>query len=89
MLKLPEVLTQASAEACLAGLRSKARDIPAERVVVDASDLRVFDSSALSVLLALRRSCAAEGKFLSVRGIPGRLGDLAKLYGVDGLFSHS
>jgi phospholipid transport system transporter-binding protein len=89
MLKLPEILTQNCAMECLAGLTARVRDIHAERVVVDASDLRVFDSSALSVLLALRRACASEGKFFSVRGVPGRLGDLAKLYGVDGLFSRS
>jgi phospholipid transport system transporter-binding protein len=83
-LALPQTLTQAQATACLAGLRAQAG---AGAVQVDASALRQFDSSALSVLLALRRDCLARSQGFAVKGMPARLGQLAALYGVDGLLS--
>lgn len=51
-------------------------------VVADASALRLFDSSALAVLLACRREALAAGKTFSVQGLPSRLRQLATLYGV-------
>ncbi|QDL53541.1 STAS domain-containing protein [Rhodoferax aquaticus] len=84
MLSLPATLTQNDASACLeqltAGLRSEAA-----QVVVDAARLRSFDTSALAVLLALRRECARAGKHFTVQGLPQRLRDLASLYGVESL----
>ncbi len=61
-----------------AGLRAQ----PDPEVVVDASALSRFDSSALAVLLEFRRETLAAGKRFLVRGLPTRLGDLAALYGV-------
>ena len=51
-------------------------------VVVDASALQTFDSSALAVLLACRRESLAAGKIFSVQGLSPRLRQLATLYGV-------
>jgi phospholipid transport system transporter-binding protein len=51
-------------------------------VVIDATALSRFDSSALAVLLELRRETMALGKVMSIRGLPTRLGDLAALYGI-------
>jgi len=58
-------------------------------VVVDAAPLQRFDSSALAVLLELRRVCLAAGKSLVVQGMPVHLGDLAALYGIEGLLPQS
>jgi phospholipid transport system transporter-binding protein len=84
VLSLPATLTHDHAKACLvqltAGLPSEAA-----QVVVDAGLLRSFDTSALAVLLELRRECARAGKLFAVRGLPQRLRDLASLYGIEGL----
>jgi phospholipid transport system transporter-binding protein len=54
---------------------------------VDAAPLSSFDSSALAVLLAVRRECARAGKLFAVKGLPDRLRDLAALYGIEGLLT--
>ncbi|MFZ3126711.1 MAG: STAS domain-containing protein [Rhodoferax sp.] len=84
MLRLPEELTHAQARACLTELTAGMRT-EASPVVVDAMPLRRFDSSALAVLLELRRACLRAGKSLAVQGLPQHLDDLATLYGIEGL----
>ena len=54
-------------------------------VVVDASNLQRFDSSALAVLLECQRAAQAWGKPFELRGAPAKLAALARLYGVDAL----
>lgn len=51
-------------------------------VVVDASALSQFDSSALAILLECRRLALAAGKVFSVQGASGQLMQLADVYGV-------
>ena len=84
MLRLPTELTHDLATACLTQLVA---GVGAETspVVVDAKPLQRFDSSALAVLLELRRTCLRSGKTLVVQGLPRHLGDLATLYGIEGL----
>ena len=55
--------------------------------MVDGASLQRFDSSALAVLLELRRECARVGKQFAVQGLPKRLRDLAALYGIEGLLT--
>jgi len=55
--------------------------------VLDASGLQAFDSSALAVLLTLRRRAQAQGGVLQVQGMPERLQGLAALYGVADLLA--
>ena len=81
MLQLPEVLTQTTATACM-GVQLSALSEVSGKAVVDASRLETFDSVALAFLLELRRSALAQGKTFEVSGIPERLSDLARLYGV-------
>lgn len=50
--------------------------------VLDAAPLLQFDSSALALILGLRRHCQAAGRSLQVQGLSERLQGLAKLYGV-------
>ena len=56
-------------------------------VMLDAASLRVFDSSAVAVLLELRRQLRAEGKTLQVSHWPSRLESLMGLYGVGELLA--
>ena len=84
MLTLPDQLTHGQATACLAGLVANLA-VETAPVQVDAAALRHFDSSALAVLLELRRACAGAGKPMVVRGLPTGLRDLAALYGVEAL----
>ncbi len=52
---------------------------------VDASALQHFDSSALAVLLECRRLADAQGRKIRVCNAPAKLGQLARLYGIDEL----
>lgn len=87
MLALPNELTQVQATACLAGLVQALSTETGPEVVVDASALTRFDSSALAVLLACRRQALTIGKKFAIHGLPKRLADLAALYGVDPLLA--
>lgn len=89
MLVLPAELTHAQANTCLAMLREAARAAQAEMVLVDASALVRFDSSALAVLLECRRDALHDGKSFAVRGLAPRLRELAHLYGVAELLSEA
>lgn len=84
MLRLPQELNHASANACLAQL-TEGLVAESAQVVVDAQPLQHFDSSALAVLIEFRRACARAGKGLAVQGLPQRLRDLSALYGVEEL----
>ena len=59
----------------------------ADALTIDASALREFDSSALSVLLALERSAQQRGIGLVMHGLPAKLRALAEVYGVDTLLA--
>jgi phospholipid transport system transporter-binding protein len=87
MLTLPSVLTQIQASDCLEKLTQDVRREVQKQVVVDAALLNSFDSSALAVLLAIRRECARAGKLFAVKGLPDRLRDLATLYGIESLLT--
>ena len=85
MLVLPSELTHAQARACLQMLQQGLRAESGPAVVVDASGLQVFDSTALAVLLEVRRDALSGGRSFAVQGLTRRLADLAALYGVDEL----
>jgi phospholipid transport system transporter-binding protein len=85
MLQLPATLTHTQAQQCLQALKADVQREQDSQVVVDAGLLNNFDSSALAVLLALRRECARYGKQFAVQGVSERLKNLAVLYGVDRL----
>ncbi len=82
MLVLPKELTHSEANACLRMLVQGMRSQTGADVVVDATGLSQFDSSALAVLLEFRRESLALGKRFAIRGLPPRLHDLAALYGI-------
>ena len=80
MLTLPATLTYRQALDVRQALSAQTNTLPA--VVLDASALKQFDSSALAVLLACRRQAIATGKNFEVHGLPEKLTQLAGLYGV-------
>jgi phospholipid transport system transporter-binding protein len=84
VLALPTVLTHAQADPCLQQLSAAIVASP-KQVVLQAQALQDFDSSALAVLLELRRACLRLGKQLHIEGAPERLMHLAALYGVGAL----
>ena len=85
-LKLPPTLMHEQADACLSlwvsQLQVQVLASQPAPVLVDASALHDFDSSALAVLLGLRRVANALGRTVQVTGMPARLRELATLYGV-------
>ena len=52
------------------------------RIVVDASPLNDFDSSAIALLLQAQRQAQAGGRSLRVQSPPRAMVELATLYGV-------
>ena len=82
---MPTTLLHDQADACLAQWASQLAQWPTALppvVALDASGLAEFDSSALAVLLGLRRVLTQQGSALRVEGITPRLRELANLYGV-------
>jgi phospholipid transport system transporter-binding protein len=86
LLALPAKLVLAAASESLASLSQLVDTLPSGApAVLDAGALVQFDTSALAVLLALRRHCAGQGRRLQTVNFPPRLAGLAKLYGVEAL----
>jgi phospholipid transport system transporter-binding protein len=85
-LALPPSLTLAESAEVQAALRTQcACSASVSALVVDASALQTFDSSALSVLLGLRRHALSLGWSIRFVGLPATLLDLAQVYGVASL----
>jgi phospholipid transport system transporter-binding protein len=63
---------------------SRAVALPANGVV-DFSGMTHADSSALAIMIALKRRAAAEGRALSIEALPASLRSLAVVYGVENL----
>jgi phospholipid transport system transporter-binding protein len=63
---------------------AKTTPLPANGVV-DLRGMMHADSSALAVIIALRRRAASEGRTLAIVGLPASLRSLAVVYGVEDL----
>lgn len=79
---LPEQLTMHGAAKVLESLGRAVTQVSGPTMLLDAQALRVVDSSAVAVLLELRRRLQAQGKSLELKDPPQRLRDLVALYGV-------
>lgn len=77
---LPALLTHAQAQQTAQALVLAVQDQP--RLVLDASALQQFDSSALAVLLAGWREASQRGGQVRVQGLPDRATNLARVYGL-------
>ena len=82
MLVLPSDLVQGTATQSLQVLSQALANAPEAQVTVDASALARFDSTALAVCLELRRLSTSADKTLAWQGMPSRLLDVARLYGI-------
>ena len=63
---------------------SKAMPLPASGIV-DFTGMTHADSSALAVVIALKRRATVEGRALAATGLPSSLQSLAVVYGVENL----
>ena len=81
-IPLPEQLTLSGAAQTLERLREALLRQAGPTVVLNAEPLRVFDTSAVAVLLELRNALLTQGKTLQVARMPQRLQALVTLYGV-------
>ena len=86
MLVLPDTLSLREARDVLRLLKVSLEREAEPLLVIDGSQLRRFDSSALAVLLECRRLAQAWGKRCELRSLPPKLRELAVLYGIDELF---
>jgi phospholipid transport system transporter-binding protein len=91
-LRLPESLTHdeapAAARQLVQALQAAGSGLPSAgrlKWVIDASNLRRFDSSALAVLLECRRVAQERGGGIELTGAPSKLDQLARLYRLDDL----
>ena len=82
VLRLPTTLMHPQAQACRRELVQAMAASQDRVLLLDASALAQFDSSALAVLLACRREAFVLGRSLQLQGLPERLCELARLYGV-------
>lgn len=85
MLALPAELTLRGATTTLRALEPAIAAEPGPVITVDAAALTQIDSSALAVLLQCRRLAEARQVGFEVVNVPGRLAELALLYGVHDL----
>jgi phospholipid transport system transporter-binding protein len=85
MLLLPTTVTAREAVDTRRLLTQAVKTDGADAVIVDASNLAHFDSSAIAVLLECHRAADAWGKPFELRNAPAKLAALVKLYGVQAL----
>jgi len=89
MLLLPATITAREARDTQRLLAQSLKGEPDSGVVVDAANLRQFDSSALAVLLECHRLAQSWGKGFELRNAPAKLVSLATLYGIEDLLGFS
>ncbi|HOZ66866.1 MAG TPA: STAS domain-containing protein [Burkholderiaceae bacterium] len=87
-LIFPDTVTHNEASGCLDLLRSGAQSWHGNDVRIDASALNKFDSSALAVLLQIKREVQSLGKNLTILGLPKQLQELANLYGIQSVLEN-
>lgn len=83
MLALPSTLTHLEA-ANHAAWQANAR---ASQWQIDCAALQHFDSSAIALLLDLRRAANAENQIITLLNAPAKLTQLATLYGISELLT--
>ena len=81
-IPMPEQLTLPGAAQTLERLREALVRQAGPTVLLNAEPLKVFDTSAVAVLLELRNALLSQGKTLQVSRMPQRLQALVTLYGV-------
>jgi len=90
VLALPAVANLGAAAALASSLQAQMEsgsgsDKSSGPVRVDGSELQVYDTSTVALLLQLRRLAQAEGRPFELQALPAKLVQLAQLYGVEEL----
>lgn len=81
---LPAVVTMERGAEVLRGLEAALSSAP-QQLRLDASALDEIDTAAIALLLHAQRLARERGVVIEVDGLPDKLLDLARLYGVDSL----
>lgn len=82
IIAMPDVVTMHVASGVLQALSNSLALQTDALATVDAHTLQTFDSSAVAVLLELKRELAQVGRTLEVVNLPPKLKALVALYGV-------
>lgn len=82
---LPELVTLHVASGVLQSMSKSLESQTETTATVDAQGLQTFDSSAVAVLLELKRGLVKKGRQLRVINQPPKLLELVALYGVSEL----
>ena len=81
--QLPVEISHSNVEAVLAEGIAVINTLQAEnQLTVDCQALSIFDSSALSVILSMRRHAQTKRVDIELQSIPEKLASLAQVYGV-------
>ena len=86
-MKLPETATLEQARVLLEQIDAALAAAGGSTLVIDASAMKDFDTSAVAVLLEVRRRARKAGVAVQLQGVPPKLLQLAQLYGVEELLS--
>ena len=86
-MKLPEVATLEQAPGLLGQVDAALASAVGAALQIDVSALREFDTSAVALLLEARRRGKRANVEVRFDGVPPKLVELARLYGVDELLS--
>jgi len=85
VVALPDLVTLSVASGVLQSMSKALASQSGTEATLDAQGLKTFDSSAVAVLLELRRALAQSGRRLHVVNLPPKLQELVALYGVSEL----
>jgi phospholipid transport system transporter-binding protein len=81
--KFPAKIDHANVESVLAsGLDMMKALAQGSLMVIDCQDLQSFDSSALSMILSMRRQAQAQSVNIQLDAVPEKLASLATVYGL-------
>jgi phospholipid transport system transporter-binding protein len=81
--KFPVKIDHANVEGVLAnGLSMMKTMAHGSLMVIDCQDLQSFDSSALSMILSMKRQAQAQSVNIQLDAVPEKLASLATVYGL-------
>jgi phospholipid transport system transporter-binding protein len=81
--KFPAKIDHANVEGVLANALGLMKTLmPGSLMVIDCEDLQSFDSSALSMILSMKRQAQIQSVNIQLDAVPEKLASLATVYGL-------
>jgi phospholipid transport system transporter-binding protein len=81
--KFPDKIDHANVEGVLANALGLMKTLmPGSLMVIDCEDLQSFDSSALSMILSMKRQAQIQSVNIQLDTVPEKLASLATVYGL-------